>query len=844
MPALTTIDALSGHIGQPVTLQGWLYNARASKGLHFLVLRDGTGLVQVVVNQAEVDEASWNAAEALTQESAFRVTGLVVESERQIGGVELQATEVEVVSIADEYPITPKEHGVEFLFNHRHLHLRSRRPWAILRIRNRVVMSIHGFFQERGFLQLDPPILTGNAVEGTSTLFELDFFGDPAYLTQSGQLYGEALAMAFGKIYTFGPTFRAEKSKTRRHLAEFWMIEPEMAFADLAMNMDVAEAFLARIATDVLRDCRMELDVLGRDLGPLEITAAGNFPRLTYTEAVDLLKSDTTRAMVDAREAAARDEQAALQAERQGNEAAYGGAKKHEKRRMDARGIEINARLEEVEEELRNLPAWRASAERFVWGDDLGGSDETLLTWHFDRPIIVHRYPAVVKAFYMKRDPEDDRLALGMDVLAPEGYGEIIGGGERATDLDFLKRQVAEHGLPEEVFGWYFDLRRFGSVPHSGFGLGPRAHGGVDVRRAPPPRSHPLPPHDGPPAPVTCFSAPPMRAAFALIALLPFAVGVQAQPVHLQLYDHIVGSDLAHNAPLPAGTEVFVVSKAETRAVRLRAGYSEVVQGLPSARRDRVGREGETDGTYVPTARARRSYYVAARLPDGRLFQSYVKTADAGWQPGFDAVSNGRVSMGRVTGVMEATLRAALPAREAARPAAPPARTTGAPEAAPNAAPTASPDSARLFARTDTLAADSLAADTTVTDTTALDSLGALTAIPPDAVRLDEPEDAPARSAWPWLWALGGLALGAALAAAVLVPRYERRIREQREHLMRLVPTADARPARHPDAVALSEAEQARLDRAVANVEHLQTLVRTRDAEIQKLRTALNERAG
>ncbi|HYE58380.1 MAG TPA: amino acid--tRNA ligase-related protein, partial [Rhodothermales bacterium] len=332
MPAVSTIDRLPQHAGQTVTLQGWLYNKRSSKGLHFLVFRDGTGLVQCVVNQSEVDTATWEAAEALTQESAFRVTGTVVENERQIGGMELQVTGLEVISIAEDYPITPKEHGVEFLFNNRHLHLRSRRPWAIMRVRNRVVMSIHAFFQEQGFLQLDPPILTGNAVEGTSTLFELDFFGDPAYLTQSGQLYGEALAMAFGKVYTFGPTFRAEKSKTRRHLAEFWMIEPEMAFYDLAMNMDLAEAFLARIATDVLRDCRMELEVLGRDTTALEATSEGQFPRLSYSEAVELLTSEKTRGMVDAREAALRDEDAALRAERKANEAAYGSAKKHEKR--------------------------------------------------------------------------------------------------------------------------------------------------------------------------------------------------------------------------------------------------------------------------------------------------------------------------------------------------------------------------------------------------------------------------------------------------------------------------------------------------------------------------------
>ncbi|MCA0268558.1 MAG: asparagine--tRNA ligase [Bacteroidetes bacterium] len=469
---LATIDALGAHVGQTVTLQGWLYGRRDSKGLSFLVVRDGTGLVQAVVNQNEVDEATWAAAESLTQESSLRVTGTVVADERQVGGHELRVTGVEVIALSDDYPITPKEHGVEFLMNHRHLHLRSRRTWAILRIRNRIVMSIHAYFQEQGFLQLDPPILTGNAVEGTTTLFELDFYGEPAYLTQSGQLYGEALAMAFGKIYTFGPTFRAEKSKTRRHLSEFWMVEPEMAFYDLAMDMDLAEGMLQRICRDVLDTCAAELAVLERDTSAIEATAQGSFPRLSYTEAVELLTSAKTRQMVEDKEASLKAEQQSLLDERVANEAAYGQAKKHEKRRMDARAIAIGSRLDAIDEDLRNLPAWRASASGFEWGEDLGGSDETLLTWHFDRPIIVHRYPAAIKAFYMKRDPEDDRLALGMDILAPEGYGEIVGGGERATDLDFLKRQVEEHGLPEEVFGWYFDLRRYGNVPHAGFGLG------------------------------------------------------------------------------------------------------------------------------------------------------------------------------------------------------------------------------------------------------------------------------------------------------------------------------------------------------------------------------------
>ncbi len=467
----TYIDELASHDGRQATLKGWLYNKRGSKGLYFLILRDGTGIVQCVANEEALDAESWKAAEEAGQESALEVTGTVVRDERQVGGFEMQAARIRLLSKAEDYPITPKEHGIEFLMNQRHLWLRSRRQWAIMRIRNRIITSIHNFFQERGFLQMDAPILTGNAVEGTTTLFEIDYFGQPAYLTQSGQLYGEAMAMAFGKIYTFGPTFRAEKSKTRRHLTEFWMIEPEMAFYDLDMNMELAESFIVRIVEDVLRDCRLELEAIGRDTAPLE-RVQKPFPRLSYSEAVDLLKSDKTRDLVSARLASNRAEQEQLRAELAENQKRYGQAKKGEKRRMDAREIQINQRLTDIEEELRNLPQWQVSADRFTWGDDFGGSDETLLTWHFDRPIIVHRYPAAIKAFYMKRDPEDDRLALGMDVLAPEGYGEIIGGGERATDLGFLERQVAEHHLPPEVFGWYFDLRRYGSVPHSGFGLG------------------------------------------------------------------------------------------------------------------------------------------------------------------------------------------------------------------------------------------------------------------------------------------------------------------------------------------------------------------------------------
>ena len=469
--AVVSIENLADYEAQSVTLKGWLYNKRGAKGLFFLVLRDGSGLAQCVVNQQEVDAASWQAADEATQESALEVTGHAVQNERQVGGYEVQAKTVRLLSKAEDYPITPKAHGVEFLMDRRHLWLRSRRQWAIMRVRNRVIMSIHQFFQERGFIQMDAPILTENAVEGTSTLFEIDYFGQPAYLTQSGQLHGEAMAMAFGKIYTFGPTFRAEKSKTRRHLTEFWMIEPEMAFYDLAMDMDLAEAFIVRLIGDALRDCTTELEVLGRDTAPLR-RVQKPFPRMSYTDAVDLLRSDEAAAMLDARMASLNEEREQLVAERQENKKVYGQAKKWQKRKIDAREIEINQRLDEIEEALRNIPQWAASARRFEWGGDFGGSDETVLTWHFDRPLIVHRYPAAIKAFYMKRDPEDDRLALGMDVLAPEGYGEIIGGGERATNLAFLEKQVADHEMPPEAFEWYFDLRRYGSVPHSGFGLG------------------------------------------------------------------------------------------------------------------------------------------------------------------------------------------------------------------------------------------------------------------------------------------------------------------------------------------------------------------------------------
>jgi asparaginyl-tRNA synthetase len=468
----TRIEDLADHVDETVTLKGWLHNQRGSGGIKFLILRDGSGFVQCVVPQDAVDEDSWDVADDVRQEAALEITGTVSADDRAPGGYELQVGHIERIGESGDYPITPKEHGIDFLMEHRHLWLRSESQWAVMRIRNRVVTAIHEFFQDRGFLQTDAPILTGNAVEGTSTLFDLDYFDDEsAYLTQSGQLHGEAMAMAYGKIYTFGPTFRAEKSATRRHLTEFWMIEPEMAFYDLKMNAQLAEDFVAHIVQAVLEDCERELETLERDTSALEQVETP-FPRISYDEAVELLRSDETAEMIDARIEALKEEKAELLEEKEENQKRRGQAKKHVKRKIDAREIEINKRVDEIEESLRNLPAWKKSAQTFEWGEDFGGDDETVLTWHFDRPVIVHRFPAEIKAFYMKRDPDDDRLAMGIDVLAPEGYGEIIGGGERATDLDFLKEQIEAHDLPEEVFDWYLDLRKFGSVPHSGFGLG------------------------------------------------------------------------------------------------------------------------------------------------------------------------------------------------------------------------------------------------------------------------------------------------------------------------------------------------------------------------------------
>lgn len=402
MNSFITVSEIYRFEGKNVTLRGWLYNLRSSKTLHFIQLRDGTGIIQCIVEKGKVPDSTFEKAGQLSQESSLAITGMVRRDARSPIGYELAVTDLKIISASKDYPISPKEHGVAFLMDKRHLWLRSRRQHAILRVRAEIVRAIRDYFDGHGFVNLDAPIFTPSACEGTTTLFETDYFGEKAYLTQSGQLYMEAGAMAFGKVYCFGPTFRAEKSKTRRHLTEFWMVEPEVAFADLEANMNLAEDFIVSIVGRVLETKQEELKIIERDTKPLQ-NVTKPFPRVTYTDAINVL----TKA-----------------------------------------GATVK------------------------WGDDFGGDEETLLTKQFDRPIMVHRFPLASKAFYMKADPKEPRLSLSVDVLAPEGYGEIIGGGEREDSLEKLEKRISEHGLPKPAFEWFLDLRRYGSVPHAGFGLG------------------------------------------------------------------------------------------------------------------------------------------------------------------------------------------------------------------------------------------------------------------------------------------------------------------------------------------------------------------------------------
>ncbi len=472
------IRDLATHVDQSVTLKGWVANMRVSKTNIFIVLRDGSGFCQAVVSQDVVGDDAFEQAKRLTQESAISLQGNVVADERQMGGYELQVTSLEIYHVADEYPISNKEHGTRFLADQRHLWLRSRRQWAIMQVRNAIIVAIHDFFQGRGFVQMDSPIFTGNAVEGTTTLFETDYFGEPAYLAQSGQLYGEAMAMAQGAIYTFGPTFRAEKSDTPRHLSEFWMIEPEMAFYDLEMNMDLIEDFIKSVVAQVVNRCRPQLEMLDRDIEKLE-KISKDFIRLSYDDAIAILKGEKE---INGRNAIKIQEEemafAKMQIEKNNTEIAEreatikGGVKKGVRKHNETRILQLRKEISDYEEALRNLPKWIESAKNFTHGDDFGNSDETVLTKVFDAPVFVYNWPAPIKAFYMKEVDGDPRYVKGVDLLAPDGHGEIVGGSERETSIEVLERKIKEHDLPMEAFQWYLDLRRYGSVPHAGFGLG------------------------------------------------------------------------------------------------------------------------------------------------------------------------------------------------------------------------------------------------------------------------------------------------------------------------------------------------------------------------------------
>ncbi len=399
----TTISQVSKYVGQEVTIGAWLSNQRSSGKIKFLQLRDGTGYIQGVAVKSEVSDETWENAGLLTQESSLYVKGLVREDHRSPSGYELTVTGVEVIQIANDYPITPKEHGTEFLMDHRHLWLRSSRQHAILKIRNEIIRATYEFFNQNGFVKIDPPILTGSSAEGTTDLFSTKYFDRDAYLSQTGQLYMEAAAMAFNRVFSFGPTFRAEKSKTRRHLIEFWMIEPEMAFVEHEESLEIQEQYVSYLVQSVLQNCKMELKALDRDISKLEKIKAP-FPRITYDDAIKLLQD---------------------------------------------KGF-----------------------DDIKWGEDFGAPHETAIAESFDMPVFITHYPAGIKAFYMKPHPEREDVVLCADLIAPEGYGEIIGGSQRIDDLELLEQRYQEHNLTDPAYAWYLELRKYGSVPHSGFGLG------------------------------------------------------------------------------------------------------------------------------------------------------------------------------------------------------------------------------------------------------------------------------------------------------------------------------------------------------------------------------------
>ncbi|HMP72998.1 MAG TPA: asparagine--tRNA ligase [Kiritimatiellia bacterium] len=466
-PAIRDLPSLAG---QAVTLRGWLQGKRSSGKIHFLLIRDGTGVCQSIVEAAHPQPFA--AANDLTLESSLEIHGTVRLDERAPGGCELDVTALTLTHRAEDYPISRKAHGIDFLMNHRHLWLRSPRQTAILRIRHTVIRAARAYFDHAGFTLIDTPILSPGAAEGAGTLFSVDYFGDEVFLAQTGQLYLESACMALGKVYCFGPTFRAEKSKTRRHLTEFWMIEPEIPFADLPALKHHAEGLISRILAEVLRDHRPDLALLGRDPLALE-RIQPPFASLTYSEAVDLLHSEHVKTWLandlDRLETAIRQTRDSL-AHAETEAAADGKAWKKEKAEQTAR--DLRETLADLEQEIAQRRAYLADTTSFTWGKDFGGDEETVLSRQFDQPLFITEYPREVKAFYMKRNPDNQRVVLNLDMLAPEGYGEIIGGSVREDQLDLLTSRMAEEGMDPAPYQWYLDLRRYGSIPHGGFGLG------------------------------------------------------------------------------------------------------------------------------------------------------------------------------------------------------------------------------------------------------------------------------------------------------------------------------------------------------------------------------------
>ncbi len=468
----TYISELKDNIDKSVTLSGWLYRSRPGGKVLFLILRDGTGLCQCVVEKDKISDDLFEELKHLGTESSLTITGTVRADERSVGGHELAVTDARILCESQDYPITPKEHGVDFLLKHRHLHLRSQRQWCIGRVRHTVIDAIRRFFNDNGFILIDTPIFTTIAGEGEQTLFEIDYFGRQLHLTQTGQLYLESAVMSFGKVYCFGPTFRAEKSKTRRHLTEFWMVEPEVAYIDLAGLLELAENFVTFIIQQTLEKNRSELESLGADIDSLE-KIIPPFNRLTYTQAVDILTSEKTATFMAQQLSDLNNRKTEVQnhiADLEKQQA--GGGKKWKLEKIVKELIQLRSDLTELEIKIENNPKHAKLAAEFQWGKDLGGSDETIISLMHDKPVFVTHYPKKAKAFYMRIDRSNDKVVENFDMLAPAGFGEIIGGSAREDDYDTLLEKINHEGYDPASYQWYLDLRKYGSVPHGGFGLG------------------------------------------------------------------------------------------------------------------------------------------------------------------------------------------------------------------------------------------------------------------------------------------------------------------------------------------------------------------------------------